>query len=168
MGTLSNSARYIIAVNELLLEIRSYKIKLKDYKKERDNLVEMSAPKDVKAMCYDQPRVQGSNKVIDDTWSLIRIGILSTLINNITMIIDDKEAALRKLRNAGNRVADKLQPDLRKKIFILAWIDYIGKYKNNKELLSILEANGIYISMGTLTNEKTEINKILDESSISV
>lgn len=162
MGAISRSTEYYKTVIEMQLEIKTYKARLNDYIKERNNLIDMAGPGEVKGVCYDQERVKGGGKQIDDMWMLIRIGQLSTYINRTRSIIQDKEKVLQQLRTAGAKAADKLN-DVQKKIFIIAWIDNNSDTINNRQILSELHKQGIYITIGTLTNKKTEINKILNE-----
>ena len=152
MGTLSKSNIYYKTVVEFKNDINTLKIKLSTYTKERDEWVAKSGPAALRAITYEDPKVQGGGPKHSEQWILDRISELTGYISAIESQIKEKELALGRLRYRKNTKTDKLS-DLQQKVFALSFIEGL----TNKEI-----ANELGYSNQRIKNIKVEVNNLLE------
>jgi hypothetical protein len=151
-----NFKEYFRNVEQLKFDIKASKDMLKNYTKERDLLIKASGPPSMRAVSYDQPKVQGSSAKPNDMKMLMRIGELTELISYYTEIIENKEKTLLKLKYRGKTMLDSLTKNGEStavlEIFIATVIDGMSK----EEIMTL----GYEIR--TIYNARSEINKYLE------
>lgn len=142
-------------VIQLVTDIKVYKTMLKSVKQERQNLIDGSGPAAVRAVSYEQERVQGSPYKMTDEFLLNRIAELTKLIIVYERTIKQKQQALQNIRQIGMHVSktleEKKQPDLKLKIFMASYFD--GK-------TSETIATELGYSIKRIWNIKSEINEL--------
>jgi hypothetical protein len=151
-----NFKEYFRNVEQLKFDIKASKDMLKNYTKERDLLIKASGPPSMRAVSYDQPKVQGSSAKPNDMKMLMRIGELTELISYYTEIIENKEKTLLKLKYRGKTMLDSLTKNGEStavlEIFIATVIDGMSK----EEIMDL------GYEMKTIYNARSSINKHLE------
>ena len=150
-----NFKNYFRIVEKLKFDIKVNKDLLKNYKTERELLIKASGPAAMRAVRYDQPRVQGSGPKNSDMDMLIRIAELTEYIKYYEEIIAKNESTLNKLKYRGKTMIDKLAKNGEStavlEVFIATVIDGMSK----EEIMELgYESQTIY-------NARSAINKHL-------
>jgi hypothetical protein len=147
---------YFRKVEQLKFDIKTSKDMLRDYKKERDMLIKASGPASLKAVSYDQPKVQTSGHVNNDLKMLIRVGELTEYISCYEKIIDSKERTLNKLKYRGKTMINALTKNGEStaviEVFIATVIDGMSKD----------EITDLGYELKTVYNARSTINKLLE------
>jgi hypothetical protein len=147
---------YFRKVEQLKFDIKTSKDMLRDYKKERDMLIKASGPASLKAVSYDQPKVQTSGHVNNDLKMLIRVGELTEYISCYEEIIDSKERTLNKLKYRGKTMINTLTKNGEStaviEVFIATVIDGMSKD----------EITDLGYELKTVYNARSTINKLLE------
>lgn len=151
-----NFKEYFRKVEQLKFDIKTSKDMLRYYKKERDLLIKASGPASLKAVSYDQPKVQTSGPINNDLKMLIRVGELTEYIKHYEEIIAQAESTLNKLKYRGKTMIESLTKNGEStaviEIFIATVIDGMSKE----------EITELGYETQTIYNARSLINKHLE------
>ena len=135
-------------IQMLLLDIDTYERMLTSQKQEREHLIKKSGPAPVRSIAFGEVH---TTAYISEQEVINRIAQLSVLIKMNETIVASKKALLKKLRDKGLAVAERLE-DTRLRIFIASYIDG----KSNEQI-----AYEHQYAIKTVWNVKVEINEML-------
>lgn len=151
-----NFKSYFRKVEQLKFDIKTSKDMLKNYEKERSLLIKASGPPAMRAVSYDQPKVQGSGPKDNDMKVLTRIGELSELIKYYGEIVIVNEKTLGKLKYRGKAMIETLAKNGEStavlEVFIATVIDGMSKE----------EIMGLGYESQTIYNARSLINRYLE------
>jgi hypothetical protein len=139
-------------IQMLMLDIETYEKMLKLQKEEREHLIKKSGPAPVRSIAFGEVH---TTAYISEQEVINRIAQLSVLIKMNETIVASKKNLLKKLRDKGMAVAERLE-DTTLKVFIASYIDNL---KNPVDI-----AKSLKIEMSTVFNARTTINKYLADN----
>jgi hypothetical protein len=140
-------------IQMLMLDIDTYERMLRTQKEERELLIKKSGPAPVRSIKFGEVH---TTAYISEQEVIIRIAQLSVLIKMNEAIVTKKKALLKKLRDKGVAVAERLD-DRVLKVFVDGYIDK----KSNEEI-----ARTHQWEIGTVWNAKVVINRILEKNAV--
>lgn len=138
---------YFKVIQETKLDIIALRGRISTLTKEINNIIDLCAPNDVKAISYEPPSSSGIKD--DSIETLIKKKVL---LEASELALKDKERLMRDLRSHGLEVSKKID-GIMLKVFIFAFIDG----KRNEEI-----ADELGYSKRTIENIKVKINHALD------
>lgn len=147
-----NPEIYFKYIKYILLDISALSNRISINKIERFNLIRKCAPGNVRSYSYDRPAVDYKN-IINDEMDLHKIEQIDADIKADTMLLNEKRAALSRMREQGVKAAMALK-DKVLMVYILSYVDSLSN-------VEIAEKLGYEIH--TIENLKYEINKIFKD-----
>lgn len=151
-----NFREYFRKVEQLKFDLKTSKDMLKYFRREREMLINASGPASLKAVSYDQPKVQTSGPINNDLKMLIRVSELTEYINCYEEIIKVAKSTLNKLKYRGKTMIESLTKNGESTAVIEVFIATVIDGMSKEEIMDLgYESQTIY-------NARSIINKHLE------